>query len=164
MKRKILFLQYILKQEESSMIHKVFKATCEQPIKNDFVQTCRKYLETLEIKITFEEIKQMSEFRFKKLVKQNTTMAAFKYLMEQKNKPGKHTKIKDIEYKQLCIQEYLLEGNYNTELSKVMFKMRGKTLEIKEHKKWKYENVICVGCGKNNETEKELLFRMSWFL
>ena len=35
--------------------------------------------------------------------------------------------------------------------------MRGKTLEIKEHKKWKYENVICVGCGKNIETEKELL-------
>ena len=34
MKRKILFLQYILKQEKRSMIHKVFKATCGQPIKN----------------------------------------------------------------------------------------------------------------------------------
>ena len=99
----------------------------------------------------------MSDFKFNKLVKQKTTMAAFKYLMEQKNKEGKHTKIKNIEYKQLCIQEYLLEGNFNTELSKVIFKMRGKTLEIKEHKKWKYENVICVGCGKNIETEKELL-------
>ena len=35
--------------------------------------------------------------------------------------------------------------------------MRGKTLEIKEHKKWKYENNICVGCGKNVESEMELL-------
>ena len=110
------------------MIHKVFKATCEHPIKNDFVQTCQKYLETLEINMTFEEIKQMSEFKFKKMVKQKTMIAAFKYLIEQKNKPGKHTKIKNIEYKQLGIQEYLLEGNFNTELSKVIFKMRGKTL------------------------------------
>lgn len=157
MKRKILFLQYILKQEESSMIHKVFKATCEHPIKNDFVQTCQKYLETLEINMTFEEIKQMSEFKFKKMVKQKTMIAAFKYLIEQKNKPGKHTKIKNIEYKQLGIQEYLLEGNFNTELSKVIFKMRGKTLEIKDHKKWKYDDNLCVGCSTNIETENELL-------
>lgn len=139
------------------MIHKVFKATCEHPIKNDFVQTCQKYLETLEINMTFEEIKQMSEFKFKKMVKQKTMIAAFKYLIEQKNKPGKHTKIKNIEYKQLGIQEYLLEGNFNTELSKVIFKMRGKTLEIKDHKKWKYDDNLCVGCSTNIETENELL-------
>ena len=157
MKRKILFLQYILKQEESSMVHKVFKATCEHPLKNDFVQTCQKYLETLDIKLTFENIKEMSEYKFKKIVKEKTCQAAFKYLMEQKNTPGKHTKIKNIEYKQLCMQEYLLEGNFNTEISKLIFKMRGKTLDIKEHKKWKYENNLCVGCGKNAESEVELL-------
>ena len=77
--------------------------------------------------------------------------------MEQKNKPGKHTKIKNIENKQLFIQEYLLEENLNTELSKAIFKMREKTLEIKDHKKWKYENILCVGCSINIETEKELL-------
>ena len=55
------------------------------------------------------------------------------------------------------IQEYLLEGNFNTELSKVIFKMRGKTLEIKDHKKWKYDDNLCVGCSTNIETENELL-------
>ena len=157
MKRKLLFLQYILKQEKDSMIHKVFKATCEHPLKNDFVQTCNKYLETLEIKLTYENIEEMSEFSFKKIVKQKTIEAAFKYLMEQKNKPGKHTKIQNIEYKELCIQEYLLEGNMNTEISKLIYKMRGKTLDIKEHKKWKYDDNLCVGCDKNVETENELL-------
>ena len=107
--------------------------------------------------MTFEDIKQMSEFRFKKMVKQKTTMAAFKYLMEQKIKPGKHTKIKNIEYKQLCIQEFLLEGNLNNELSKVIFKMRGKKLEIKDHRKWKYDDNLCVGCSAIIETENELL-------
>ena len=35
--------------------------------------------------------------------------------------------------------------------------MRGKTQEIKDHKKWKYENNLCVGCSITIETEKELL-------
>ena len=137
MKRKVMFLQYILKQEESAMIYKVFNATSEHPIKNDFVQTCQKYLDTLDIKMTFDTIKKMSEYKFKKIVKEKTLQAAFKYLMEQKNTPGKHTKINNIEYKQLSMQEYLLEENYNTEISKLIFKIRGKTLDIKEHKKWK---------------------------
>ena len=52
-KRKILFLQYILQQEETSMVYQVFKTTCENSIKNDFVKTCEKYLTTLEINLTF---------------------------------------------------------------------------------------------------------------
>ena len=28
---------------------------------------------------------------------------------------------------------------------------------MKVHKKWKYSDVICMGCGKNNETENEFL-------
>ena len=58
------------------------------------------------------------------------------------------------------IQEYLLEGNENTELtevSKLIYKCRGKTLDIKTHKSWKYEDKLCVGCNTNVETETELL-------
>ena len=35
--------------------------------------------------------------------------------------------------------------------------MRGKTLDIKEHKKWKYDNNLCIGCSKNVETDNEIL-------
>ena len=68
-KRKILFLQYILQQEETSMVYQVFKTTCENSIKNDFVKTCEKYLTTLEINLTFSDIQNMSKWKFKKLVK-----------------------------------------------------------------------------------------------
>ena len=157
MKRKILFLQYILKQEESSMMYQVFKATCDQPIKNDFVKTCQKYLESLDINLTFENIREMSEYSFKKMVKQKTIDAAFKYLIEQKNKPGKQTKIANLQYNSLCIQEYLLDGNRSTEISKIIFKARGRNIDIKEHKRWKYNDNICVGCNDNIESENELL-------
>ena len=96
----------------------------------------------------------MSEYKFKKLVKERTKEAGFKHLVEEKNR---QSKICDIQYKSLEIQEYLMEGNKNTEISKVIFKLRGKTLEIKTMKKWKYEDDLCVGCGERSETIEELL-------
>ena len=47
MKRKILFLQYILKQDKKSMMYNILKAIQDKPMKNDFVSTCKKYMETL---------------------------------------------------------------------------------------------------------------------
>ena len=55
------------------------------------------------------------------------------------------------------MQEYLNDGNRNTRISKLIFKARGRNLDIKMHKKWKYSDAICLGCGKNDETENELL-------
>ena len=76
--------------------------------------------------------------------------------MEQKNKPGKHRKIENITYKNLCIQEYLLDGNINSELAKLIYKARGRTLNINEHKKWKYSDNICVGSSVRIESENGL--------
>ena len=41
------------------MINKVYKATCEHPLRNDFVLTCQKYLKTLNIDLSFEQIRNM---------------------------------------------------------------------------------------------------------
>eukprot|EP00092_Neocalanus_flemingeri_P051013 GFUD01059162.1.p1 GENE.GFUD01059162.1~~GFUD01059162.1.p1 ORF type:complete len:206 (-),score=48.58 GFUD01059162.1:20-637(-) len=154
MKRKIIFLQYILQQEKNSMLYQVFKAICENPVKNDFVKTCERYLDNLNLKISFEQIGKMSKYKLKKIVKQKTMEAAFKYLIDEQIK---QTKIWDIKYQNLEMQEYLLEGNVNTEISKVIFKARGKTLDIKTQKKWKYHDNLCVGCGISVETVDEIL-------
>ena len=39
----------------------------------------------------------------------------------------------------------------------MIFKARAKCLDIKIHKKWKYKDDVCIGCGKNSETEEEFL-------
>jgi hypothetical protein len=46
-------------------------------------------------------------------VKERTATAAFKYLMEIKKK---QTKISHIKYDNLEMQEYLMDGNRNTEI------------------------------------------------
>ena len=56
MKRKLLFLQYILQQVEKSMVYHVFYATLNNQMKNDFGNACKKYLECFKIDLTFEYI------------------------------------------------------------------------------------------------------------
>ena len=55
------------------------------------------------------------------------------------------------------MQDYLADGDRNTNISKLIFKARGKILDIKLHKKWKFEDKTCSGCGKNEESGEEIL-------
>ena len=117
-------------------------------------------MEILDIKLSFEEIAQMSKWKLKKIVKEKCRVAAFAYLIKEKNKTGrnnKKSKIACIVYDQLEIQEYLYEGNENTNISKLIFKARAQNLDIKMHKKWKYNDTVCVGCGEKEETGEEIL-------
>ena len=77
------------------MVYQVFQSTFENPVKNDFVRNCEKYLNSLEIKLSFKEIGDMSKFRFTKLVKEKISVAAYNYLIAEKNK---QTKIAHIKY------------------------------------------------------------------
>ena len=86
------------------------------------------------------------------------TEAGFKYLIKKKCEKGRQRKIGQLEYTKLSIQEYLLCGNKDTEISKLIFKARGKILDIKEHNKWKYKDDICVGCETKSETFEEVIF------
>ena len=88
------------------------------------------------------------------MVKSQTEEAGFRYLFKEKNKQNK---ISQIQYKQLKMQDYLLNGNKNTGLAKLIYKARGKTLDIKSQKKWKYKDDLCVGCSQNIESESEIL-------
>ena len=145
MKRKFLFLHYLLNQDKNSMIFRVLEATRENPSNNDFVKTCLKYLKQLDIQLSFEELAKMSKWSFKKLVKQQTTKSAFKYLTDIQIK---QSKISHIKYDDLQIQEYLLDRNRNTDVSKFIYKAR---------KSWKYSDNSCPGCGVKKETGNKIL-------
>ena len=154
MKRKILFLHYLLNQDKKSMIYRILETTKENPSNNDFVKTCLKYLKQLDINLSFEELEKMSKWSIRKLVKQQTAKAAFKYLTDIQ---AKQSKISHIKYDDLKIQEYLLDGNRNTDVTKFIYKARSMTLNIKTQKSWKYSDKTCVGCGVNCETGDEIL-------
>ena len=65
-------------------------------------------MDSLGINLTFEDMRKMTKQQLKKIVDQKTNEAAFKYLLEKQNEPGKQTKIKQLKYGKLATQEYLL--------------------------------------------------------
>ena len=136
------------------MIYQVLKATWENPIKNDFVKMCQKHLSDLDINLSFSEIENMSHWSFKNLVKVKTEAAGFNYLLEQK---GKQIKTMDVEYSELKLQEYFIDGNCSKKMSKLLFKTRSLTLDIKTQQKWKYADSSCIGCKIKEESGDELL-------
>jgi hypothetical protein len=115
-----MYLHYLLQQDKSSMVYNVLQANKDHPVKNDVVQTCSKYLEQLEIDLTFDELAAMSKWKVKNLVKQKTYQAGFKYLVEKDSSQN----IAHIKYEELSMQVYLLDGNVNTHISKSIFKAR----------------------------------------
>ena len=69
----------------------------------------------------------------------------------------KQEKIKDIVYKEFEMQDYLAKGDRNVVISKIIFKARRQTLDIKSQKRWKYEDLQCEGCQENIKTGEEIL-------
>ena len=96
----------------------------------------------------------MSKWNFTKLVKRRISVAAFEFLIKEKNK---QEKIKDIQYSELKLPNHLMEGNKNIDTFKIYFQSKGKTLDIKGRKRWKYTDKLGSVCGVREETGSEIL-------
>ena len=103
---RLLFLKYILHEKPDSMIHKFFKLQMENPTRGDWVSSCFKDLEFLKIKMTLEEIKNVSLNRFRNILKEAIAERAFQYLIEKRGKKGQ-----EISYTCLKMAEYLMPNS-----------------------------------------------------
>ena len=102
--------------------------------------------------LTFGEIEKLSKHKFKKLLSEKTKTAAFMYLKEQQQK---QKNIRDICYEKLTMQHYFF--GRSVEVSKTIFRARGRCLNIKMQQRWKYDDVLCVGCRSKEESGEEIL-------
>ena len=87
-------------------------------------------------------------------MKAKTEVAGLKYLLEQK---ANQTQSMEIKYENLSLQEYFTGGYCSKKISKLIFKARSKTLDIKTQQKWKYADTSCIGCKIKEESGNELL-------
>ena len=97
-KMRGLFMKYILNESESSKIFRFFMLQKENPVRGDWVSTCMKNMKALDINNSIEDIKGMSTFTFKSLLKRKCEENAFKYLMKKRGSKGSqivYSKLKD---------------------------------------------------------------------
>ena len=100
---RLLYLKYILEEDDSSLLNKFFKLQLDFPTKGDWASTCMNDMKELNIHKSLEEIKLMSKNEFTQTLKENCRKNAFKYLVGKKGSKGK-----EIRESELSMAEYLL--------------------------------------------------------
>ena len=89
MSRRLMFLHYIMKEDEHSLISRFFKSQKNNPTKGDWYYKILEDFEELEIFLTLDQIRESSRFQFKSLVDKMVQEKAFAYLVDEKNRKEK---------------------------------------------------------------------------
>ena len=146
MKMRLLFLKYILEQQDESSILKMLDIQIENPTKGDWASLCKNDIQKLDLKLSFEDIKTIKKSEFKQLLKEKTRKAALFYLLCKQGKKGRENK-----YPYLEMAEYLLPINNKLTIDEKceMFAVKNSMIDIPANFSSKIE-VKCE-CGANED-------------
>ena len=151
MERRINYLYYILKLDKSELLRKVFEAHKNNPVKGDWYLQVITDLKTLDISTDFNEIVKMSKLSFKNLVKSKSKIASLKYLYNIKSD---HSKMDNLNYRDISIQSYLNSSTIYPELAKNIFKWRTRMVNFKTNFRNGNDNLSCaLGCRHEDSQE-----------
>ena len=124
---RLLYLKYILEQDEESKLKKFFNLQIEQPSRGDWASTCINDLKELQITLSLDEIKQMTKRKFTEELKLRIQQNALLYLTGKQGKKGE-----EIEYACIKMAEYLqpLNNKLSIEQKREMYAARNRMVNI----------------------------------
>ena len=141
-KTRLLYLRYILNQNEESRLLKFFEAQQNNPRKGDWVSMCQQNMKEIHIDISMKEIKEMKETKFRSLLKEKIRFAALEYLKENRK-----TKGNELDYRSLQPTHLLPNSSEPTISDKQrIFAMRNRMTNIPANYSSNKETMKCV-CG-----------------
>ena len=123
MSRRIMYLQTILKRNDSELIKKIYKAQKHNTRKGDFVELVKDNMKELELNETEEEIENMTKMQLKSKIKIQVEKAALKYLNLSKS-----SKMKPLVYTKIEMQQYLKSRSFAEEEASLLLAMRTRTV------------------------------------
>ena len=141
--RRVNYLHYILKSDKSKMLYKFFMAQWEDPVRQDWTELVKADLDDLGIKLSLEEIERKSKMSFKNLVKIKIKEFALDSLNMVKIK---HSKMDNILYTELKIQDYLLSEEISVQQKRILFKFRTRMSNFEENFRGLNPPVPCKIC------------------
>jgi ferredoxin-thioredoxin reductase catalytic subunit len=158
MARRLMFLWYILNEDESSLMVRFFIAQEKNPCKGDWILTVKEDLEKLEIFLTLEQIKHSTREQFRSLVEKSIEEKAFLYLIKEKDRKDR-TKVSHIQYQEHSMQKYLKSRKISNQLKKFIFILRSRMLDVSSNYPNKFSSKLCPVCrdGKSQDTQEHIL-------
>ena len=151
--RRILFLHYILNQSSDSLIFKCFESQQKSTNKKDWSKQIVRDIDELKLNLSLSEVKEMTNLEIKNVLKIAVKRKAFEELLKRKES---HSKMINLEYKSLNMQNYLKSSNENLTQrdAQDIFLLRTRMFDVKSNYKNKYEVLLCEACEENEETQE----------
>ena len=138
-----MYLHYLATQKENEMIHTVFISQWKHPVKDDLTEEVKVKLKELDIRLSLDEIKAKYVNSFKRLVKIKAKEFTLNYLLEMKEK---HSKMENLSYTELKLQQYLKNDDIPTEEAKNLYRFRTRSAYFKENMKNGFLSTACPFC------------------
>ena len=152
--RRIIYLHYLVKLEQSEMLSEFFFAQWANPVKLDWTTEVKENLIELGLPTNLEVIKSMSKYAFTKLVKKHAKEYEFDRFLEIKGTKAK-SKMKDLFYNELKLQDYLLLKEMNASQAKALFKFRVRMAPFGQNFKGGQAEIICPLCNGHPDGQAE---------
>ena len=143
MQSRLMFLYYLLRQNENSLLYQCFKAQTQEKLPGDWICQVEKDFELLKIDMTYDQIRLCTKFTFQKYIKEKNHKIAFQSLMKEKSNQSKCSNVK---FGRLDIQEYLKTSSLTTHQKKILFQMRTGTFPVFTNIKFLVKDTLCPCC------------------
>ena len=150
--KRINYLHYLVKLDKTEMLSKFFFAQWENSGTNDWTLEVRKNLIELGLPTDLDLKKKLSKNAFKKLVKKHAKNYELRRLLKIKENKSK---LKNLFYSELKLQDYLLLKNMNACQAKALFKFRVKMAPFGQNFKGGQEIVLCPFCETHPDGQEE---------
>ena len=154
---RLLFLQYILKQDKDTLMYRFFDVQSRYPQKGDWVLQIKEDLKEVNLNMTFDEISKISDYSFQSKVKKAISQSAFKWLISEKNKPRSNTsKGSNLKYSELKIQDYFLPNDMSNAQCNLLFSLRSRMVPVKCNFRHSYNDLSCPVCMDPNQLDNQI--------
>ena len=141
--RRVNYLHYILTRNENEMLYTFFQTQWYNETPGDWTQQIKIDLEDLGISCDLEDIKTKSKYSFKKLVKTKSKEFTLKLLLE---KQKKHSKMGELFYADLLLQDYFKIEGISTKQVQTIFKWRVRMAPLGENFRGNESFKLCPLC------------------
>ena len=151
--RRINYLHYLISRKKSEMISQFFWTQWYNPTRDDWTESVKRDLN--DFKIRLDEITNKSKYSVKKMVKKKAQEYALSRLNQKKDS---HSKMGNVSYGELKMQEYFKQPGANINELRDTFKFRDKMLEFGQYYRGSAVFVSCPLCSTHID-EQDMLFQ-----
>jgi hypothetical protein len=153
--RRLNYHKHIIDRNETELIKRVYREQLKNTTKGDWIELLKDDFKTINKEMNEAEIKNKTKTEYKMYIKKEIKEATFKYL--RKLQEG-HTKVKEIKYTNMKVQEYL-KSHMKNDHKELLMAVRSKMVRTIQNnfKNHNQEARMCPLCKESPDSQEHCM-------